>query len=218
MIKGAIFDIDGVVLDSMKMWNHLGSRYLESLDIMPEEGLNDILFSMSMEEGAHYLKTHYPLDQSEQDIIEDIKLMITSFYVREVQAKKGVKALLDYLRSKTISIVVATSSDCELVKQAIKRNGLANYFERIMSTSEIGKSKHVPDIYNCLACYLKCSPSEILVFEDSLYALQTAKKAGFITVGVYDAFGEKQQDELRKNAHYYMKDYSMFNELKEGRK
>ena len=44
MIKGIIFDIDGVVLDSMSIWNDLGARYLRSLNVEPEEGLNEILF------------------------------------------------------------------------------------------------------------------------------------------------------------------------------
>ena len=56
MIQGIIFDIDGVVLDSMSIWNDLGARYLVSLGKEPEEGLNEILFSMSMEQGAEYLK------------------------------------------------------------------------------------------------------------------------------------------------------------------
>ncbi len=52
MTKGAIFDLDGVLLDSMGIWNDLGARYLRSRGLMPEPGLNEILFSMSMEQGA----------------------------------------------------------------------------------------------------------------------------------------------------------------------
>ena len=59
MIKAAVFDLDGVLLDSMGIWNDLGARYLRSLGVTPEEGLNEILFSMSMEQGAEYLHTHY---------------------------------------------------------------------------------------------------------------------------------------------------------------
>ena len=56
MIRGAIFDLDGVLLDSMGIWNDLGARYLRSLLVEPEPGLNQILFCMSMEQGAAYLK------------------------------------------------------------------------------------------------------------------------------------------------------------------
>ena len=59
MTKAAVFDLDGVLLDSMGIWNDLGARYLRSLGVTPEEGLNEILFSMSMEQGAEYLHTHY---------------------------------------------------------------------------------------------------------------------------------------------------------------
>ena len=57
MIHGAIFDLDGVLLDSMGIWQDLGSRYLRQLQILPEPGLDRILFSMSMEQGAAYLKS-----------------------------------------------------------------------------------------------------------------------------------------------------------------
>ena len=59
MTKAAVFDLDGVLLDSMGIWNDLGARYLRNLGVTPEEGLNEILFSMSMEQGAEYLHTHY---------------------------------------------------------------------------------------------------------------------------------------------------------------
>ena len=48
MIRGAIFDLDGVLLDSMGIWKDLGARYLRSLHIQPEPGLNEILFAMSI--------------------------------------------------------------------------------------------------------------------------------------------------------------------------
>ena len=56
MIWGAIFDLDGVLLDSMGIWEDLGARYLRRLHITPEPGLNEVLFPMSMEQGAAYLK------------------------------------------------------------------------------------------------------------------------------------------------------------------
>ena len=60
-ICGAIFDLDGVLLDSMAVWNDLGVRYLQKRGIQPEAGLSQILFSMSMEQGADYLKEQYQL-------------------------------------------------------------------------------------------------------------------------------------------------------------
>ena len=68
MIRGAIFDLDGVLLDSMGIWRNLGARYLRARGITPASGLGNVLFAMSMEQGAAYLKTHYPLPESEAEI------------------------------------------------------------------------------------------------------------------------------------------------------
>ena len=62
-----------------------------------------------------------------------------------------------------------------------------------------------PDIYNLAADFLKTKSEETLVFEDSLYALKTAKEAGFVTVGVFDEKGESNQAELENQADLYLK-------------
>ena len=100
MIRGAIFDLDGVLLDSMGIWKDLGARYLRSLHIQPEPGLNEILFAMSMEQGAAYLKEHYPLPQSEAEIGEGIARMLEDYYFYEVPAKPGAAALLNFLAER----------------------------------------------------------------------------------------------------------------------
>ena len=94
MTKAAVFDLDGVLLDSMGIWNDLGARYLRSLGVTPEEGLNEILFSMSMEQGAEYLHTHYALPQSAAEVGAGIADMLRDFYFYEVPAKDGAAALL----------------------------------------------------------------------------------------------------------------------------
>ena len=94
MIWGAIFDLDGVLLDSMGIWEDLGARYLRRLHITPEPGLNEVLFPMSMEQGAAYLKAHYPLQQCEAEICGGIAQMLKDYYVQEVPAKPGAAALL----------------------------------------------------------------------------------------------------------------------------
>lgn len=100
MTKAAVFDLDGVLLDSMGIWNDLGARYLRSLGVTPEEGLNEILFSMSMEQGAEYLHTHYALPQSAAEVGAGIADMLRDFYFYEVPAKDGAAALLAALTAR----------------------------------------------------------------------------------------------------------------------
>ena len=205
MIKGIIFDIDGVVLDSMSIWNDLGARYLRSLNVEPEEGLNEILFSMSMEQGADYLKEHYKLKRSTASILNGIQDMLRDFYYYEVPAKPGAKELMEFLKEKGMRITAATSSPRSHIEKALTRNKLLSYVEVIYTTGEIGISKHSPDIYNKAASYMNLTPAEVLVLEDSLYALKTAKEAGYKTAGVYDKDGETDQAGVEATGDVYIR-------------
>ena len=205
MCNGAIFDLDGVVLDSMSIWNDLGARYLRRLGVAPEPGLNEILFSMSMEQGAAYLQTRYALPMTAQEVGAGIEEMLQDYYYNEVPAKDGAPELLAFLAERGIGMAAATSSPRAHVTRALARLGLLEYFTEIFTTGEIGVSKHEPTIYLLAAEALHAAPAETLVFEDSLYALKTAKAAGFYTIGVYDADGETDQAGLQMAADLYVR-------------
>lgn len=209
-IRGAIFDLDGVLLDSMSVWNDLGVRYLQKRGIEPEIGLSQILFSMSMEQGADYLKEQYHLQDAPQEILSGIEQMIQDFYFYEVQPKEGAKELLQFLQEQDVKMIAATSSPREHVTKALQRTGLLEYLQQIYTTGEVGVSKHEPLIYQLAAESLGTKPEETLVFEDSLYALKTAKKAGFRAIGVYDADGETDQEGVRQTGELYLERLSEF--------
>ena len=203
-IKGVIFDVDGVLLDSMGIWTDLGARYLVSIGKTPEEGLAEILFSMSMEQGAEYLREHYSIGLTAEEIGTGLQDMLRDFYYYEVQAKPGAQQLLQAVSSAGIKITAATSSPREHIERALERNGLLSYVDRLFTNAEIGKSKHSPDIYDAAAGHMGTAPGETCVFEDSLYALRTAAAAGYHTVGVYDSKGESDQEGLRGSAEIYI--------------
>ena len=208
MIKGIIFDIDGVLLDSLGIWDDLGARYLQSIGVKPEEGLNEILFSMSMEQGAAYLNEHYHLQKTDAKVHAGLSQMLEDFYFDEVLPKPGAKELLEFVKSKGIRITAATSSPRTHVEKALERNGMLMFFEKIFTNSEVGASKHSPDIYDQAAAFMGTEPSETLVFEDSLYALKTAKNAGYVTAGVYDIKGESDQEGVKNTGDHYVTDLS----------
>ncbi len=204
MIRGAIFDLDGVLLDSLGIWYDLGARYILSMGMLPVSGMSEILFSMSMEQGAVYLKRTFGLEKSEEEIIADLEQILRDYYYKEVPAKEGAKELLAFLQEQGVKMAAATSSPRPHVTEALNRLGLLSYMQEIYTTSEVGESKHSPRIYELAAKGLECSAEEILVFEDSLYALKTAKTAGFRCVGVYDAQGESDQHGLEMTADVYL--------------
>jgi len=206
MIKGVIFDIDGVLLDSLVIWNDLGARYLKSIGVEPEEGLGDTLFSMSMEQGAEYLNDHYGLNKSTLEVRNSLSGMLERFYFDEVLPKPGAKEVLEFMKDCGMKMTAATSSPRLHVEKALERNGMLRYLEKIFTSSEVGSSKHSPDIYNIAARYMGTRPGETLVLEDSLYALKTAKEAGFATAGIADPSGEPDQKEVRSLADIYIED------------
>ncbi|MGN0711612.1 MAG: HAD family hydrolase [Anaerovoracaceae bacterium] len=185
MIKGVIFDVDGTLLDSMEIWSDAGARYLQTLNIEAEPNLGNILFSMSLEEGGAYLKKQYALEFSEEEIIHGVLDIIGDFYRNEVRLNENMRDILEEYRAKDIPMVLATTSDKELVTAALERLGILGYFRRIFTASELNTSKREPLIYLAAAEFMKTAPEETAVYEDAEYAINTAKKAGFYTIAVY---------------------------------
>lgn len=102
-IKGIIWDADGTLLDSMEIWDHAPDHYLETLGIEPEPNLGEILFEMSLEQGAKYLIDRYHLPVGVADVLEGIHCQIETFYRREVTLKPGGKRASGRIQTKRIS-------------------------------------------------------------------------------------------------------------------
>ena len=100
-------------------------------------------------------------------------------------------------------MIIATSSDKTHIKRAFERLGILKYFTDIVTCSQIGKGKTSPDIYLACADKLGTAPSETLVFEDAVFAAETAHKAGFKTVGVYDESSRNDKNRIKAVCDYY---------------
>ena len=205
MIKGAIFDMDGTLLDSMPVWEHASERYLARKGIVAEKNLSEILFSMSMREGATYVKEKYGLTEAVDVIIDGVNSIVYGAYERDVQPKSCVEEFLRQLKEAGVPMVVATSSDRKMAEVAFERIGFLPYFKKIFTCNEVGAGKSKPDIYFAAAECLGTKPEETWVFEDALYAIETAKKAGFRTVGLFDATSAKDQKQIQAIADVYAK-------------
>jgi len=218
MFKGAIFDIDGVILDSMYVWDKAGEMFLGRMGLKAEPGLAEMMFSMSMDEGAAFLKERYNLDMSEDEIIEGVNKTIEDFYAYHVRLKEGVEQFLEGLRQSGIKIVAATSSDRHIIEKALTRLNATGCFDRIFTSTEVGAGKSKPDIYLAAAAHMGTLPEDTWVFEDALYAIKTAKGAGFRTVGVYDASSKDDWDEIKRVSDIFMEKLDNFSVFMEKAK
>ena len=179
----SIFDVDGTILDSMEVWNTLASRYVQSLGMVPEKDLDEIVSEMSLEQSATYLKNHYKINKSEEVIISEVLNLISDFYKHEVKLLPGFK---EFISSYDSVNVIGTSCDEELVKIALNRLGVLNYFGDIITCSKVNKSKDNPDFYLACADILKQRPKDIVVFEDADYCIDVARKVGFKVIKIKD--------------------------------
>jgi len=179
----SIFDVDGTILDSMEVWNTLASQYVQSLGMVPEKNLDEIVSDMSLEQSATYLKNHYKINKQEERIISEVLNFISDFYEYEVNLMPGFKEFISHYDSIN---VIGTSCDEELVKIALNRLAVLNYFEDIITCSKVNKSKDDPDFYLACAQVLKQRPEDIVVFEDADYCIDVARKVGFKVVKIKD--------------------------------
>ena len=108
-------------------------------------------------------------------------------------------------------MAIATSGDRKNAEAALKRLKVFSYFQGSFTCSESGSSKSQPDIYYAAALQLDTEPSETWVFEDALHALQTAKRAGFKTVGVYDKASDRDLAHIWNTADIYLPEFEEFN-------
>lgn len=206
MIKGVIFDLDGTLLDSMSVWDTVGEDYLRSLCIEPRENLTETFKTFTLEESAQYYRANYGVTLSVNEIVNGINGMIEKFYRSSIPLKKGAYRFVKRLSSNGVKMCVATVTDKSLAEAALTRLKVRQYFGEIFTTKEVGCGKNDPSIYRTALVHLGTEKGETIVFEDSYYALMTAKNDGFIVAAVYDAH-EPMQTEMKANGDYYITDF-----------
>lgn len=196
MISGAILDVDGTLIDSMPVWHNCGVRYLKSIGIEAEPGLGDFLFTQTNASGAVYMVDHYKLNLTPEEVADAMSRQMEDYYFNEPQMKEGAEDLLERFAEAGVPMTVATSTDRYLLEGAFRKLGIGGYFKKILSCGEYGTTKGEPFIFNKAAEVLGTEPADTWVFDDGLYAIKTASKAGFMTVAVYDEQSSPDWEEM----------------------
>jgi len=202
-IKGAIFDMDGTLLDSMPIWFTIEADYLKSLGITPRSDLNETLRALSGLETARHFQAEYGVRKTTQQIEAERNAMLEDFYFNKAPLKEGVVPALERLKARGVRMCVATATDRPLAEPALRRCGIICYFDRIFTCGEESTSKSNTDIFMRAAGFLGTGISDTLVIEDALYAMKSAKKAGFPVAAVYDRSYEDRTDEIKALADFY---------------
>ena len=194
----AIFDMDGTLIDSMVFWKHLASEYLHSKGVrqIPED-LPERIKPMTMSESASLFKREFGLTGDPE---AEMNAMMEAHYRNDIPLKPGVKEYLQMLRRRGVRMCVASATAEHLMEACLKRLGVRDCFEFLLSCEAVGAGKRSPLVYHACAERLGATPQEIAVYEDALYAVQTAKAAGYHVVGVYDDSAAKNREVIEEIA------------------
>ena len=154
MIKSAIFDVDGTLLDSMKIWDDAGERYLSSVGKTAENGLSEKLCDMSLTEGAEYMKKQYAPSFSTDEIVSGVLKIIEDFYFYEVGLKNGTKEILQFLESNNIKMIIGLKSSKELQGEGDIRS-ITIPERKIVSCLHRGTYSELAVLYNEMMEWIK---------------------------------------------------------------
>lgn len=206
-IKGAVFDMDGTLVDSLMLWNVLwdkfGKQYLNKTSFRPAAEDDKAVRTMTLRDAMNHIHTVYGIGDDGNELLATANAIIGDFYENEVCLKEGVAEFLEFCKQKRIPMCIASATAPKHIEAGLRHCGIDTYFSRIFSCAEVGKGKEFPDVFLLAADYLGTKPEETCVFEDSLVAITTARKSGMKTVGIYDQYNYGQ-DEIKAIANVYI--------------
>ena len=209
-ITGAIFDLDGTLLNSMDYWALAAGEYLKSIGITPTEDTGKRFLEDGMKSWYAFCQKEHGLTAPFDVAKRGIYKFMDEKYATVVSDKPGVKAMLDLLASKGVKMCLATATDRQTIEPVLKRLDMDKYFSRIFTSGEVGVGKREPLIYEIALDYLGTDKKTTYIFEDAIYALRTAYSNGFKVVGVYDKNVYATEDEVKANCHIYLDKDSLY--------
>ena len=207
-LQSAIFDMDGTLLDSMPTWRELGPSFLQEAGITATPEQLQMLRTMPDREVVPYLREVCGLPWSQEEAINQIVIRMEAFYSSRVHPKPGLEKFLSILKMEGVWMYVATATHRRLTEKALKTAGIDRYFRGIVTSTDAGNHKsESAEIYEMALRRLQSNKRDTVVFEDALYAIRTAKAAGFRVAGVYDVTQEADQPEIQRLSDYYIRSY-----------
>lgn len=183
-MKGAIFDMDGVVVDNhkyhFKAWMEFAKRHRFHLD---EQIYRDKFNGKTNADLFHMIFGAVTPEQMKA-YADEKEGMYQELYRADMKAHTGLVDFLEYLQKRRIKIALGTSAPVFNVDFTLDTLKLRKYFEVIVDGSQVERGKPDPQVYQLCAMKLGLEPKDCTVFEDSLAGLESGARAGCRIVGV----------------------------------
>lgn len=211
--KYAAFDMDGTLLDTMDYWRNIVEYYAQMVNlpkpVFSEEDIVIASHSPTFKQ-IKYLKERYSDEAVKRITAEDVFDVLEYCYKTETKVKNGVIRMLDALKQNGIRMCVVSATPSYLIEIALKKAGIFDYFEFVLSPTEYPKGKQDPEIFYGVASRFGCNVKEIALFEDMLYSIKTAHSIGMYIVAVKEKYAEHFTDEIKLLSNEYYDEFTDF--------
>ena len=186
-IRGILFDMDGLVLDTEKLYTRFWMEAAHDLGypMTFQQALG--LRSLNRSAGQDKLTEYFGPGISYTEVRDHrIKLMDAHIEKYGIEVKPGIYALMDYLKTHGIASAITSSSPMVNIRRHLSAHDLLHRFDTLCSGYDVPRGKPEPDIYLYGAASLNLRPAECLALEDSPTGILSAHRAGCLPVMVPD--------------------------------
>jgi len=213
ILKGAIFDMDGTLIDSMGYWKAAPRDYIRSLGKEPHADLGDRFLTLGLVNIYPSVCKDYGIELPIEEVSRGIYEIMERYY-GSVEIKPCVREMLEAFKTAGVKMCVASATDASVARRVLSRLQIEDYFSEVFCCKDVGRGKRYPDIYNHALGYLGTNKEETYVFEDAVFAVRTLKANGFVAVGIEDKYStDEERAEIKEIADYYVDSYANWEKI-----
>lgn len=185
--KAAIFDMDGILINSEPLWKIAEKEVFSSLGVKVTDELIHLTSALTAEEVCAFWYERFPWQgKSFKEVEDDVVERVIELIGERDTTMLGVIEILDHFKKSGVKIGLASNSSHYLIEHVLEKVGIKKYFDFISSADDVEKGKPDPAVYLFAAKNLGVSPHECIVFEDSVIGMTAAKRAEMTVVVVPD--------------------------------
>ena len=200
-----IFDMDGVLIDSMPKFEACMLRILDEYGISYNENVIDIVTPLGYRGTAEYYVNELGVNDNVENIVEKLNKYLYEEYAHNIVLKEGVMTYLQKLHSEHVRMFVLTASPHLMTDACLKHNQVFDMFEKVWSVDEFGGlTKSNVELFEVVAEKIGCKPEEVHYFDDNVIAIETATKADYNTFAVRDRQKQKVWAGMKVTAKQYI--------------
>ena len=205
--SAAIFDCDGTLVDSMPMWHRETVGLLRRHGVADPEAVFLESEPLPLHEMCAYLHERYIPDATGEELAAELLSGVRRGYAYDVRMLPGCRAFLDELRAAGIPMVVVSATSRPELKVALEAQGIADYFEDVISCGGRLRSKEYPDAWEEALRVLGTPAGDTWVFEDAPFSTRGARKVGLRTVCLFSPHGDRDEAECRDSCDVFAHGY-----------